>query len=150
VKPLPRGENILHGTGLVVCALAWFCSACLCASFGALLLFVLVPMGLSVFYYYKIISLRFLWFVSLLFSVRAMQMKFCLHECKNLCFVLVVLSVQVLFLLLGLRSLLVLSLIEHIYLSKTCVAFFSCGLTPNCYFLAVGNLSYFAQFVLML
>ena len=39
---------------------------------------------------------------------------------------------------------------EHIYLSKTCVAFFSCGLTPNYYFLAFGNLSYFAQFVLLL
>ena len=79
-----------------------------------------------------------------------MQVKFCLHSCKNFCSVLVVLPVWMCFSVLRPRSLINFYLVGHMILSKTFVNLFLHKLTSDCYFLAVRNLPCFAQFFLLL
>ena len=88
--------------------------------------------GLVDFLFCNTNSLCFLWFVSLIFWVRAMQMKFCLHTCKNFYFASLLLSAQSVFLLLGLRSLFAILMMGNVRPSKTLVSFFLFSLAPPC------------------
>ena len=64
LKPLPRGKLFLHWTVLIVCALALFCFACLCASFGVLPLLCSHHWACSFSFIVNKNRLCFLWFVS--------------------------------------------------------------------------------------
>ena len=117
---------LLNQPGGIIFALDWF--ACVCVGLVLLCLFVcffwcfsvavLPPLGLLFFIYCKKNRLCFPWFGFLLLWVSAMQVKFCLHSCKNFCSVLVVFPVWMCFSALRPRSLLNLLLPNRSYLSE--------------------------------